>query len=268
MIKKRPLKFALVMTMLIILVLSLCACGKNETAKKEEITVVAGNLYPVIYTNKDGKVTGFEHDVIEEIAKRSNLKVKWETSDDYTAMFAGLDSGKYTTIAGQVSYTKERAKTYKFSKKYTANKIRMCVRGNDPAKSVDDLQGRKVLIEYGTVLETFFNDYNAKLPDNKKIMTTTVTGSAYEALQANQVDAFPITVLAFDQAKKKGGYDFKLIGKPIIVDYQAFPFSKDTDPELVKKFNTALAEMQKDGTMTKLSKKYFNGKDFTKIDEK
>lgn len=38
----------------------------------------------------------------------------------------------------------------------------MCVRGDDPAESVDDLQGRKVCIEFGTVLQDFFDKYNAE----------------------------------------------------------------------------------------------------------
>jgi putative S-methylcysteine transport system substrate-binding protein len=255
-------RLVLLLAMVVAVMLGLTACGSSEPT---EITVVAGNLYPVIYTDDDGNITGFEHDLIEEIAKRENMTVKWEQSDDYTAMFAGLDSGAYTTIAGQVSWTEDRAKTYNFSDKYTANEIKMCVRADDSAKTLDDLQGRKVCIEYGTVLETFFNNYNKKHKDNP-IKCVTTSGSAYEELQSKHFDAFPITVLSFDQSVKKNGYDFKLIGDPIITDYQAFPFSKDTDTKIIDKFNDAMKEMREDGTMKKLSKKYF-GHDFTSFDQ-
>lgn len=244
---------------------SATSTGSGE--KSKEITVVAGSLFPVIYLDDKGEVAGFEHDVIEAIAKKNNWTVKWEKLDDYTAMFAGLDSGAYDTIAGQISYTEERAKTYQFSDKYTANEIKMCVHKDDPAKSVDDLKGRKVLIEFGTVLETYFNDFNKDLPDKEKAQLVTTSGSAYEELNAEHIDAFPITVMSFDEMMKKGKYDFKLIGDPIIVDYQAFPFAKTADPALVEGFNTAIRELQKDGTMKSLSEKYF-GRDFTTFEAK
>ena len=51
---------------------------------------------------------------------------------DYSAMFEGLDSGKYDTIAGQVSVTDEREKKYTFSDVYGYNAIKLAVRGDDP----------------------------------------------------------------------------------------------------------------------------------------
>lgn len=239
----------------------------TETEEKKEITVVGnGSFYPIIYTDDNGELTGFEHDVIEEIAKRSGLEVKWELSDDYSAMFSGLDSGKYDTIVGQVSVTDEREKTYTFTEKYASNNIRMAVRGDDEAESVDDLQGRKVCIEFGTVLETFFNDYNADLPDDKKIEMVVTSGNIYDELAVGHYDAFPITELSFDSINEKGEYDFKLIGDPIIVDYQAFPFSKEADSDVVESFNLSIKEMREDGTLSKLSEQYYH-RDVTDIVE-
>lgn len=232
--------------------------AEPSDSEKKEITVVGtGSFYPVIYTDENGDLTGFEHDVIEEIASRAGFEVTWELSDDYAAMFSGLDSGKYDTIAAQISVTDEREKTYTFTDKYAANKIRMAVRGDDPAESVDDLQGRKVCIEYGTVLETFFNDYNADLPDDKKIELVVTSGNIYDELSVGHYDAFPITELSFDSINEKGEYNFKLVGDPIIVDYQAFPFSKDADPEIIEAFNTAIKEMKEDGTLADLSEQYY-----------
>ena len=238
-----------------------------EDGEKKEITVVGnGSFYPIIYTDDNGDLTGFEHDLIEEIAKRSGLKIKWELSDDYSAMFSGLDSGKYDTIAGQVSVTEEREKTYTFTEKYAANKIRMAVRDDDKAESVDGLQGRKVCIEFGTVLETFFNDYNADLPDDKKIELVVTSGNIYDELAVGHYDAFPITELSFDSINEKGEYNFKLVGDPIIIDYQAFPFSKDAKPDVIESFNKAIKEMREDGTLAKLSEQYYH-RDVTDIAE-
>lgn len=234
----------------------------TTTEAPTEITVVGtGSFYPVIYTDDNGNLTGFEHDLIEEIAKRENLKVTWELSDDYGAMFSGLDSGRYDTIAAQISWTEKRAETYNFSDKYCANEIKLCVRADDPAQSVDDLQGRKVCVEFGTVIGDYFENYNATHPADQQIELTITEGNIYDELAIGHYDAFPITVLSYDAVMEKGDYDFKLIGDPLIVDYQAFPFAKTADPALIEKFNDAIQSMKDDGSLAQLSQKYY-GHDF------
>lgn len=179
-------------------------------------------------------------------------------------MFGGVDSGKYDTIVGQVSVTDERKETYQFTDVYAENSIKMCVRGDDPAESVDDLQGRKVCIEFGTVLQDFFDKYNAEHSADEQIECVETAGNIYEELEVGHFDAFPITELSFDSVMEKGEYDFKLIGDPIIIDYQAWPFAKDADPEIIKAINKSIKEMQDDGTLSKLSEKFY-GRDVTQI---
>lgn len=179
-------------------------------------------------------------------------------------MFGGVDSGKYDTIVGQVSVTDERKKAYQFTDVYAENSIKMCVRGDDPAESVDDLQGRKVCIEFGTVLQDFFDKYNAQHSADEQIECVETAGNIYEELEVGHYDAFPITELSFDSVMEKGEYDFKLIGDPIIIDYQAWPFAKDADPEIIKAINKSIKEMQDDGTLSKLSEKFY-GRDVTQI---
>ena len=178
-------------------------------------------------------------------------------------MFEGLDSGKYDTIAGQVSVTDEREKKYTFSDVYGYNAIKLAVRGDDSATSIEDMQGRKICIEFGTVLEAALNKINDTFPDDKKMELVTTEGNIYDELKVGHYDAFPITVLSFDQINEKGEYDFKLIGDPILIDKNAFPFAKDVDPDMINAVNKAIEEMQDDGTMSELSEKYF-GRDISK----
>lgn len=125
------------------------------------------------------------------------------------------------------------------------------------------MQGRKICIEFGTVLEDALNKINDTFPDDKKMELVTTEGNIYDELKVGHYDAFPITVLSFDQINEKGEYDFKLIGDPILIDKNAFPFAKDVDPDMIKAVNKAIEEMQDDGTMSELSKKYF-GRDISK----
>lgn len=275
-------KKAISMLLATAMVFSLAACGaksdsdtketkkettadaKDESSDKEITVVATGSFYPISYTDDDGNLTGFEVEALKEVCKRADIAVNWELSDDYSAMFGGVDSGKYDTIVGQVSVTDERKKAYQFTDVYAENSIKMCVRGDDPAESVDDLQGRKVCIEFGTVLQDFFDKYNAEHSADEQIECVETAGNIYEELEVGHYDAFPITELSFDSVMEKGEYDFKLIGDPIIIDYQAWPFAKDADPEIIKAINKSIKEMQDDGTLSKLSEKFY-GRDVTQI---
>ena len=275
-------KKAISMLLAAAMVFSLAACGaksasdtketkketttdaKDESSDKEITVVATGSFYPISYTDDDGNLTGFEVEALKEVCKRADIAVHWEVSDDYSAMFGGVDSGKYDTIVGQVSVTDERKKAYQFTDVYAENSIKMCVRGDDPAESVDDLQGRKVCIEFGTVLQDFFDKYNAEHSADEQIECVETAGNIYEELEVGHYDAFPITELSFDSVMEKGEYDFKLIGDPIIIDYQAWPFAKDADPEIIKAINKSIKEMQDDGTLSKLSEKFY-GRDVTQI---
>ena len=275
-------KKAISMLLAAAMVFSLAACGaksdsdtketkkettadaKDESSDKEITVVATGSFYPISYTDDDGNLTGFEVEALKEVCKRADIAVNWELSDDYSAMFGGVDSGKYDTIVGQVSVTDERKEPYQFTDVYAENSIKMCVRGDDPAESVDDLQGRKVCIEFGTVLQDFFDKYNAEHSADEQIECVETAGNIYEELEVGHYDAFPITELSFDSVMEKGEYDFKLIGDPIIIDYQAWPFAKDADPEIIKAINKSIKEMQDDGTLSKLSEKFY-GRDVTQI---
>lgn len=245
-------------------------CGAKEEASEETaatedkvIKVAAtGSFFPVMYTDDDGNLTGFEYDIMEEIGKRSGYTMEYEVLEDMAVMFEGIDTGKYDTMAGQVSVTDEREEKYTFSEIYGYNAIKMAVRGDDPAESVEDLQGRKVCIAFGTVLEDVLTEINAGYPEDKQIELVETEGNIYDELKVGHYDAFPITVLSFDQINEKGEYDFKLIGDPILIDKNAFPFAKDCDQAKLDAVNSAIKEMHEDGTLSELSLKYF-GRDIT-----
>lgn len=249
----------------------LVGCGSESTepatAEKEEEKVLTvattGGFFPIIYEDDNGDLTGFEYDIMMEVAERSGYTVEFEMCGDMAAMFEGIESGMYDTMVGQVSVTDEREEKYTFSDIYAFNAIKMAVRGDDPAESVEDLQGRKVCIEFGTVLESVMNEINAGFPEDKQIELVVTEGNIYDELAIGHYDAFPITVLSFDQINEKGEYDFKLIGDPILIDKNAFPFAKDADADKLAAVNDAIQAMHEDGTLSELSEKYF-GRDITK----
>ncbi len=239
----------------------------EEEEKKEEaessddktLTVATtGGFFPIIYEDEEGNLTGFEYEVIMEATKRAGYSIEFEIAGDYPAMFEGVKAGYFDTMVGTIGVTDERMKNYTFTDVHAYDTVRLCVRGDDPAESIEDMQGRKVCIDFGTVLEDAFNEINAGFPEDKQIELVITEGSIYEELKVGHYDGFPITDLSFDRVNEKGEYNFKLVGEPLLVGKIAFPFAKDANPEAVEAINKALQEMREDGTLTDISVKYFD----------
>lgn len=70
------------------------------------------------YFRKDpntGQLSGIFHDIMEEIAKRSSLKIVWVEEVGYETIFAGLNSGKHDVFCGGLWPNATRAREGSFS---------------------------------------------------------------------------------------------------------------------------------------------------------
>lgn len=79
----------------------------------------------------------------------------------------------------------------------------------------------------------------------------------YELLEQGKFDAFPITALAFNATMEKKDYKVRIDGEPQVVEENAYPFSKNADPEMIEDVNNAIHSMQEDGTLAELSMKHY-----------
>lgn len=93
--------------------LAACSNSKSGTSSGKTEVKVATNASPKPFNyEENGKLTGYEIEVIRAIFKGSNkYKVKFETTE-WSGIFAGLDSDRYQMAVNNISYTKERAGKY------------------------------------------------------------------------------------------------------------------------------------------------------------
>ena len=86
----------------------------------DRVIVIAteGSFPPSNMTRPNGELYGFEIDMVNEIAKRQNLKVEM-ISQAWDGMIQGLIDGKYDAIVDGVSITPARQEVVDFSHSYT-----------------------------------------------------------------------------------------------------------------------------------------------------
>ncbi|KHD84702.1 amino acid ABC transporter substrate-binding protein [Heyndrickxia ginsengihumi] len=266
---KKYLKWFAIATLVVVL----AACGNGQSSDKNKssksdlyskikdkgVLVIGteGTYAPFTFHDKSGKLTGYDIDVAKEVAKRLGLKTQFKETQ-WDSMFAGLNSKRFDMIANQVGIQPDRQKKYDFSKPYTVSSAVVIVnKNNKDIHSFKDLKGKKAA-------QTLTSNYG-KMAKQYGATIVSIDGfeQAIQLLSSNRVDATLNDSLSYlDYKKQKPNAPIKTVAKSGDASKSAFMFRKGSG-KLVDEVNKALDDMRKDGTLTKISKKWF-GEDVSK----
>ncbi|MCW2255626.1 putative amino-acid transport system substrate-binding protein [Providencia alcalifaciens] len=244
----------------------LTACD-NKTEKtpealaSQEIRIGATGLsFPSAY-KKEGKLTGFDVEIAETIAKDLNYKVVWVTSD-FSGLMGQLEAKKLDTVANVVSITPARQEKYDFTAPYSYYGSQLVTnKQNTDINTTDDLKGKTVAGVLGS---------NHLVNLKKAYGENGVTIKTYESRDAAMNDAISNRVQAYINSRpillaeiKENNLPLKLVGEPLVVEAVSFPFQKDEKGNQLKAaFDKELQVMREDGRLKAISEKYF-GEDIT-----
>ncbi|MDN4075764.1 transporter substrate-binding domain-containing protein [Fictibacillus terranigra] len=228
---------------------ALTACGNN--GEKKELTIGTEATYPPFSyrDKKTNEVTGYDVEVAKEVAKRLDMKAK-VVPTEWKNMFSSLGK-RFDMVANQVTITPERKEQFAFSTPYTVSGGKVIVnKNNNEIKGIEDLKGKVVGTTQGSNYANEAEKAGAKVKYYKGI------AQVLTDLDVNRVDAALNDELFILTELKNTKYNVKAVGEPFSENKMAFAFKKN-DKDLAKKVDKALADMKKDGTLSKLSKKYF-----------
>ncbi|EGQ9863529.1 amino acid ABC transporter substrate-binding protein [Vibrio parahaemolyticus] len=230
-----------------------------DTATTEVKVGMSGRYFPFTFVKQD-KLQGFEVDMWDEIGKRNDYKIEYVTSN-FSGLFGLLETGRIDTISNQITMTDERKAKYLFADPYVIDGAQITVRkGNDSIKGVDDLAGKTVAVNLGSNFEQLLRQYDK---DGKINIKTYDTGIEHD-VALGRADAFVMDRLSALELIKKTGLPLELAGEPFETIQNAWPFvNNEKGQKLQAEVNKALAEMRADGTVEKISVKWF-GADITK----
>ena len=121
-------------------------------AVKARGTLIAGvkaDYPPFGYTDKDGKLVGFDIDIMAYMAKRLGVKLELRpvTSANRIPM---LQNGAVDVIAASLTITRERAEVVDFSVPYVVIGSKFLVKKGSGIKTWHDLAGKTVAYTQGT----------------------------------------------------------------------------------------------------------------------
>lgn len=216
-----------------------------------------GTYAPFTFHDESGKLTGFDIEISEEIAKRLGVKAEFiETKWD--GMYAGLDSKRFDAIANEVTIREDRLEKYDFSNPYIVSKAVLIVnKDNNDIKSFKDLKGKKSGQSLTSNLADIAKSFGAE------IVQTDGFNQAIDLLVSKRIDSTINDSLSFlDFKKQRPDTPIIVVDQMDTKEENGIMFNKG-NKELVDSVNKALEEMKSDGTYLKISEKWF-GTDVSK----
>lgn len=218
------------------------------------LTIATEGTYPPFDYHADdgtGALTGYDVDIITAVAHKLHLKPVF-TQTQWDSIFAGLDAGRFDLIADQVSINPARQKKYLFSTPYTYTPgVLIVLKGTDSIHSFADLKGKT------TAQSLTSNWYQLAKQSGANVQAVEGWAQAVALLRQKRIDATindKLTYLTYLKSNPDSG--LKVAATTKDVGEQAFAFTKKKTA-LVKAVDGALAQLAKDGTLTKISEKYF-----------
>ena len=218
-----------------------------------------GTYPPFNYQDENGQLAGFEIDLANAVAGKLGIKADFQPTK-WDGILAALEAQRFDVIINQVTITPERQQKYDFSEPYTVSGTQIITRAGDEAKisKPADLAGKSVGVVIGSNYEKWLRD-NAPQAD---IRTYDDDATRDQDLLSGRIDAVINDRLVAAERVKQYQGKLAAAGQPFAPQSQGIALRKG-NPELLAALNKALDDLRADGTLAKISVKWF-GTDVTK----
>ncbi len=200
---------------------------------------------------KDGTITGFDIDLITQVAARLDKTIQMHDMP-FDALIPALQTGTIQIIAAGITPTPERAQRVIFTKPYlTGDQLAIVSPASKPLTTLEQLKDKTV-----TVNEGFTADYFMSKIEGPNLIRFATPLESFMALESGRADAFVAaqnTVKPF--IEHYGTQKFSVTPIPETNDEYALAISKRY-PELLEPIQKTLDALIADGTLQKLKEKW------------
>jgi polar amino acid transport system substrate-binding protein len=213
------------------------------------IAVTEGAFFPFNFF-EGSKLTGFEVEVAEAVAKKLGLAIEWRVVP-FDAQVASIRQDRFDFAIASHGYTEERAKSVDFAAPHYCTGGQIAA-PKDGALTAAALAGKTVAVQ----LATSYADSAKRIAGVKEIKTYKADPEAFSALKAKKVDAWISDKWLIKATLEKNADAGIVAGEQVFVE-RVSAIMRKNNKELQDHYNRALAEVVKDGTYATLSQKYF-----------
>jgi ABC-type amino acid transport substrate-binding protein len=238
------------------LMFCLTACGSGTKGSGEKsVTIGVINNFPPFEYVDNGKLTGFDIDVVDAALKAEGMKGDWRVMG-FDGLIPALQAGQVSLAVSDISVTDERKKVVDFTDPYYTDGQSLAVKAGSGITSLNDLKGKTIVATQGSAGLQMARDVAKKYGATVQVLTA--SDAPFLAVTSGQADVLAIDTSSIQYRLKKDG------AKPAIAMLAANVVSAPTamavprgHEDLVKKLDEGLQKIKADGTYNSIRDKYF-----------
>lgn len=251
--------------MIAIILILLVACGNpesdknNENGGKKEDKVLematSADFAPFESRNSSGEIVGFDIDLANYIADELGYELEIKGMK-FDGLVGALQSERVDMVLAGMSATEKRDKNVDFSTTYNHSGEMFVTLKDSDITSIDDLKGKKVGVQLGTIQEEGARkikkeivDFELKMVDDGPILI--------QELVSNRIDVAYMDKTAAEgyiKEQKLAGFEDPTSSSPGMA--VAFPEGS----ELVDDVNNVLEKAKENGKLQELKDKWLKEK--------
>ncbi|MBE9605818.1 transporter substrate-binding domain-containing protein [Acetobacteraceae bacterium H6797] len=217
-------------------------------------SAVDPNFPPHASVRLSGGLEGFQIDLAAEIGRVLKRPVSVD-SGNFAGLIPAMNAGRYDFLVAPVTASAERAESMLFTEGYLFTALQFGLRrGSEPLKSAEDLRGKVLAVNKGSNYDGWAQanaakyGFTALVLDNFTDATMAVMqGRAYAQLGGN-------TTIKFAASRNR-----QFVADLVLREtrsHWAIPVAKG-NVELRNQLDAAIECLKQDGTLVKLSEKWF-----------
>lgn len=213
---------------------------------------------PNEFVDESGKVVGFDVDLGNAIAQKLGLTAEYQNAA-FSGILAGVGSGQYELAMSSFSINAERMQTVDMVSYYSAGTSMAVPRGNPDKITLDDLCGKNVAVQQGTVQ---VDDLTARSEECTKGGKAAINIQQFQAqtdvnlqVQTKRSQAMLADSPVIDYAVKQTNGAVEAVGAP----YDSAPYGialKKDQGTYAQAIQGAVQAIMDDGTFGKILAKW------------
>ena len=251
---KKILAITLALVMIIGAAFTMSSCQKDYNTLVCGVTVFE-NMNEQL---PDGSWTGFESEFAMEVGKIIGMEVKFQEIE-WTEKYNELNSGAIDCIwngftANSYDNGVKRSDLVDFSYGYMLNQQCIVVKKDNLANFPDEasLKGKKACAEGGSAGEA----YAKEATDADKVLAATAQIDAFREVKAGAVDFIVVDIILAQNICGQNDYADLAIVEAIELDSEIYAIGFKKGSDLTAKVNAAIKELEENGKLMELAKKY------------
>ncbi len=222
----------------------------SDVKKSGVIRVATDDTYPPLEWNDNGKITGYDIDIMTEVASRLGVKAEF-ISSKWDGLLTGLQGKQYDAVISCMNITPDREKEANFVEYQQWLQVIVMSTGAEPVDTLEGLEGKTIAVQMATTSEDM-----AKSVKDAQVTSFESFDTTFMELKNRRCDAIVIDEPVGMYYQKKEPESFTITGSageraPVGIA------TRKGATELTEAISQAIADMREDGAAQGIFDKWF-----------